>query len=275
MLSAVCIASSALLLVLTPTKAEVLQEMGKVLDREASGLDSSSLVGYWMLRYIMKSFRGVVALYPTHNLYFILLNGFMVTCIFGFFGTMASVYDEWFTDDVAAQLNVFFGACMALIGITCNPIVGMLMDRIGFLRTYMVCVCVFVFVTITTPIRSVQAQQLCIVGLSLLLATYQTVAMKYCILFAPPEMFGSMLGGFITALGVIVMVCSSLNSALVPLEYEPIKNAAFAGLATLCGLRLLSKFLQAHGIPHVPPKDQYDFPVTEDASPTGTFRISL
>ena len=258
-LSAVCGLCGIALFFVTPAKAEMLREMGRVLDRDAAALDNSTFVGYWMIRHLFKSFAGVLALYREHNIYFMLFNGFLVTSMMGMF-SMASVYDEWFGRDVSTELNTFLGAAMSLVGITCCPIAGILMDRIGFLRTYVITLVLILAMTVTMPIRSVDAQKVCIVAFAVCIATYQTAMAKYCLLFAPPQMLGSMYGGMLTGTGCIFLLISGVAPLVVSAKYEEVQSAVFGGISFLVGLRVLACFLRPYGIPAVPPKDQYDFP---------------
>mmetsp|Transcript_116791 Transcript_116791/g.341956 ORF Transcript_116791/g.341956 Transcript_116791/m.341956 type:complete len:880 (-) Transcript_116791:98-2737(-) len=235
----------------TPSKREYFEEAGKVLNRHAGGMDQAVFVGFTHLKLQIRSIWGVMKLFALENLAFWMSWPFVCAFLFQWLGSFAEKFRDWFGAGGARALVGFFAGAYSPIGIVLNPVAGLLMDVIGF-RVYLAgCSCVMLSSLLLEPLRSIPAQKACIVAIACGMGTFQNAQQRWCVLFGPPDLFGTWMGLSLGWMGVgAILVEALLGSG---------GGTFTVSLSIIWQLACLA-LLVARGMPRQPPRNMYDSP---------------
>jgi len=251
------------LFLMNPSREVFLAEAGKVLDVSSGAMDFSSIVGMWHFKWQMKELRHILWLFPWQNYFFIAYNGTMLAAVTYSVGNSSVQYARLqeegnLSDEEVRSLKDFFLMVWSVIGLLLNPLAGMLLDRIGYKRFFvLVSVVVYLLVPLVF-LHDARAQKLSTTLTAIWFSTYQTVQMKQPAIFAPPDLYGVIMGGMLFRAGILSLLLTSLAWFL--LEFEQVSSVYIS-----FGLFLAAAFAatgcifvnQLFGIPRKPPKDRY------------------
>jgi len=255
MLAAVVALAGVLLLFFVPSVKDTMREAGRVLATNPAALDQSSILicePYWFVKLKYKNMAGVLMLFPRMNFAMCAYNSCFLACFLSFTSSMTSTYAAWFGESDRLMLQNLFAAALGSFGLVINPIVGLAMDRTSFERIFAVSVAFLYMFAAAMAIPTVPAQVVAILAISICFGTYTTIYMKYAMLFAPTEHYGSMIGilGTASAAGAIVVL---VVTSFLPEEY----GRLFLPCLLVISLTFLCSNLLRQGIPSRPPKGMY------------------
>jgi len=258
---AMCVLAAAvafagiLLLFFVPPVKDTMREAGRVLATNPAALNQGSVwlcAPYWFIKLKYKNMAGVLMLFPRMNFTMCAYNSCFLACFLSFTSSMASTYAVWFDKSDGVMLQNVFAAALGSFGLVINPVVGLIMDRTSFELIFKVNVAVMYVFAAAMAIPTVPAQVVAILALCIGFGIYPTIYMKYSMLFAPMEHYGSMIGTLGTAMAAGASVLLVVTSFL-PEEYA---RFLLPCLLVITLTLFLSNLLR-QGTPSKPPKDMY------------------
>jgi len=240
-----------------PSRAEYFGEAARVLGLSPSMVNMTSMLGWdHMVQHIEEAFC-VIRLYKVQNVLFIMANLLALTSFYYWSSTISTGLPILFGPEAAAGLQAFAARAQACTS-AANIAIGILTDSWGFLPVFLGQAAVLVTNSVLIWLPS--AEHAFIVSSFLFFGMYQTLGMKWPVLFGTAEVYGIFAGTLIFCNGPFMFVLFSLLAAVQPEDaaHYIIPNGVTAALAAVasvvCGLALGSR---KFGVPLRPPENRF------------------
>lgn len=238
-----------------PTKTQMLTEAGRVLNTHPSSLDVSSLISVLSVRHALYECTQVFKLHFLENSCMLLYVSLFMAGELNCFSSLDTKFHMWFSSKDSEMLLQVYALMLVILGVGLNPIAGFLFDRVGFLPVFMITSFLALCVPLTLLVPVLWVQLLHVVALVTWFALFLNVASKYCVMFAPPDFFGTFLGFLTSLAGILAYVFQGI-----------VRTPTFEGMLMACTMNMtfgwlfsvaLAVILCRKGLPAKPPKDGF------------------